>query len=1771
MMRPCSDRGIFRFLAIATLAALVVTLAVALPGVSADGGEDGKRDDYSHDQAPPIPDKGELNYPNLGSHLDQLLTSVEEGQATSLDAAGYTPVHSGASVAVTIYLSGSVDDVVTFLEDNGGDPRNVGEDYIEAYVPVTLLGQLSQQPGVARVREIVPPQPAQTMQQIIGHGPAVHGSQAWNQAGWSGKGVKVGIIDTGFTGFDSLMETELPTTVVARCYTDVGVFTQDLADCEAAPNVTDVRPPQCLDYARRRAASGDPHGTKVAESLIDIAPGVELYIANPYSPGDLQATAAWMASQGVSVINHSVGWPFDGPGDGNSPISASPLNTVDLAVASDVTWVNAAGNSADDTWFGGYSDPDGNRALGFGGQNDEVIDIHIRECQSYTVQLRWEDTWDGASTDLDLYLYDKYTRELVPYSFDEQSGESGHVPFEGFGFRSAIETRDLGIAVIHHSGKAPDWVQITVRGQGNIQHHTKNGSITNPAESANLGMLAVGAAHWNDVRAIEPYSSRGPTPDERDKPDIVGADCGATTLSPLNEYNQGFCGTSQASPHVAGLAALVRQRFPDYTPAQVASYLKDNAEQRQSPDPNSTWGHGFAKLPPPDGTARPTTPAPSNAFTRNPAADFDGLQSAGNTLPLGIWSDGETMWVVDFIEEKIYAYDLATKARVPGKDFDTLKASGNTWPQGIWSDGTTMWAADFIEEKIYAYDLATKARVPGKDFDTLKASGNTWPQGIWSDGTTMWAADFIEEKIYAYDLATKARVPGKDFDTLKASGNTWPQGIWSDGTTMWVADSNYDKVYAYDMATKARVPAKEFNTLEAAGNWIPRGIWSDGATMWAADSQDAKIYSYLMPQAVSPDRAALVALYNATGGANWTNNTNWLTTAPVGQWYGVTTDANGWVTELNLTRNQLKGEIPPELANLTNLKVLALGGNELTGTIPTWLGSLATLEELYLWGNELTGEIPSELGNLTNLKVLALGGNELTGTIPTWLGSLATLEELWLSENQLTGEIPVELGSLANLVELVLWGNGLTGAIPTELGSLANLEVLALADNQSTGEIPVELGTLANLTLLSLSQNQLTGAIPAELGSLANLEVLALSDNQLTGEIPVELGNLANLKVLALGGNELTGTIPTWLGSLATLEELWLSENQLTGEIPVDLGSLANLTLLSLSQNQLTGAIPTELGSLANLEVLALSDNQLTGEIPVELGNLANLKVLALGGNELTGTIPTWLGSLANLEELWLSENQLTGEIPVELGNLANLKVLALGGNELTGTIPTWLGSLANLEELWLSENQLTGEIPVELGSRSNLVELVLWGNGLTGAIPTELGSLANLEVLALSDNQLTGEIPVELGTLAKLKELWLSENQLTGKIPVELGSLSNLVKLVLWGNELTGEIPVELGTPANLTSLSISQNQLTGAIPTELGSLAKLVELQLADNQLTGTIPTELGSLSNLELLSLSGNQLTGMIPQTLVGLTMLESFIFHNNPGLCAPIDDAFQTWLGSISTVLGSSCAPADSPEDRAVLIQVHSATDGANWTNNTNWLSEEHFIREWYGVTNDANGRVHGLFLEDNQLAGEIPPELGSLSNLELLSLSANQLTGEIPAEMGSLANLRSLSLRNNQLSGEIPPEVGSLANLEWLRLNNNQLTGEIPAELGRLTNLTVLHLSGNQLTGCVPAGLKRVPDNDFAQLGLPFCPSYDANGDGAIDIGELFSAIDDYFDGAIGIGELFTIIDLYFSGPTPTATTQPPGAPTGLTATANGPGNQEWPGVRPGNHTEHSAP
>ncbi len=95
------------------------------------------------------------------------------------------------------------------------------------------------------------------------------------------------------------------------------------------------------------------------------------------------------------------------------------------------------------------------------------------------------------------------------------------------------------------------------------------------------------------------------------------------------------------------------------------------------------------------------------------------------------------------------------------------------------------------------------------------------------------------------------------------------------------------------------------------------------------------------------DREAMVALYNSTNGPNWRYSANWLSDAPVSEWYGVTTDNNGRVIELRLNENQLSGEIPPELGNLANLTRLDLGGNELSGCVPTSrLGQLSSDSDL---------------------------------------------------------------------------------------------------------------------------------------------------------------------------------------------------------------------------------------------------------------------------------------------------------------------------------------------------------------------------------------------------------------------------------------------------------------------------------------------------------------------------------------------------------------------------------------------------------------------------------------------------------------------------------------------------------------------------------------------------------------------------------------------------------------------------------------------------------
>ncbi|MYC28514.1 MAG: S8 family serine peptidase [Chloroflexi bacterium] len=641
----------FRTLTVVVLFVLTIALGATIPGVSADG----------DDEVPAAPAKSSQTYPNLSSSLNQLADSYDSGQMSQGQAAGEAPIHSGGSVAVTVFLDGQVSDVVSFLEDNGGDVRNVGSDYIEAYVPVGILGQLSLQPGVTQVSEIIPPRPAYG--NVTSQAVSLHMADFWQDAGLRGQGVKVGVIDLGFTGYSSLMGVELPENVVARCYTDVGVYTSNLADCEASEPLPDFN--QCS-----RGESGTVHGTAVAEAVIDIAPDAILYISQPGSWADLQAAAKWMAGQGVQVINYSAGWTHYGSrGDGTSPYSSSPLNTVDQAVDDGIVWVNSAGNSAEDTWFGSFSDHDGDGVMSFTNSGEEINSIAIRECRRYTFQLRWDDSWGGADTDLNIYMWDSSANSVLDIprgwgfvgSIVEQSGATDHEPFEFFSFRAPFDSSDVGVIIVHESGPVPDWIQLEMfSGPGGLGHFTGNGSITNPAESANPGLLAVGAAPFFNTNTVEFFSSRGPAPDGRTKPEIVGIDCAASVSYEQFNFRGNTCwfpGTSQASPHVAGMAALVKQRFPDYTPEQVATYLKHSAEERES-SLNNTWGHGLAMLPAHEVTI------PDLTLLTSATGDSCGATFTRDGLTIGAWTQGCDSQATSRGYAKYYTFSVAEESEV---------------------------------------------------------------------------------------------------------------------------------------------------------------------------------------------------------------------------------------------------------------------------------------------------------------------------------------------------------------------------------------------------------------------------------------------------------------------------------------------------------------------------------------------------------------------------------------------------------------------------------------------------------------------------------------------------------------------------------------------------------------------------------------------------------------------------------------------------------------------------------------------------------------------------------------------------------------------------------------------------------------------------------------------------------------------------------------------------------------------------------------------------
>ena len=657
------------------------------------------------------------------------------------------------------------------------------------------------------------------------------------------------------------------------------------------------------------------------------------------------------------------------------------------------------------------------------------------------------------------------------------------------------------------------------------------------------------------------------------------------------------------------------------------------------------------------------------------------------------------------------------------------------------------------------------------------------------------------------------------------------------------------------------------------------------------------------------DRAALVALYETTGGPDWTRDDNWLSERPLGEWYGIAVDDSDRVTGIRLRENGLEGTLPQELGDLGGLRYLHLGDNKLSGPIPAELDGLARLGALFLGDNDLSGPLPEELAELDSLKGLWIAGNGLEGVVPS------AFRDLGLLFFDIAGN------------------DGL--CLPTNPGFVTWVERLLLFDGSWCGQEDAEvLRALYEATggqNWTNSDGWLEGANASgwhgvETDSIGRVAGLDLSSNGLTGSLPEKVGDLASLVTLDVSGNRLGGRLPKRLGDLARLVSLNLTANYFTGPLPL---SLRNTALDELKYEYTRLCVPDDRAFRNWLGSIGVHEG--TGEVCAPLSEREILEAFyeAAGGENWTNSdnwltdapLREWHGvrtdSDGNVTQLNLWRNFLSGTIPPEIGGLIHLDYLHLGGNYfLEGPVPPELYDLSELRYLQFWDTSLSGPLPPAIGRLVKLESLGWSGSGLTGPIPPELGNLTKLERLDLRSNAMIGVIPPELGNLTGLHSLDLSRNQLTGPIPPELAGLSALATLRLDENRLSGEIPAELGELTELTWLDLAENELTGPLPPELGDLARLDRLHVNGNSLDGVFPEAFSRLGQLVLLNVDGNPgLSGAVPSSLSGLQNLERFM-AGGTGLCAPRDDEFQAWLKGVPENRLARCHPAAAYLTQAV---------------------------------------------------------------------------------------------------------------------------------------------------------------------------------------------------------------------------------------------------------------
>ncbi|KAK6250014.1 hypothetical protein SCA6_004019 [Theobroma cacao] len=595
------------------------------------------------------------------------------------------------------------------------------------------------------------------------------------------------------------------------------------------------------------------------------------------------------------------------------------------------------------------------------------------------------------------------------------------------------------------------------------------------------------------------------------------------------------------------------------------------------------------------------------------------------------------------------------------------------------------------------------------------------------------------------------------------------------------------------------------------------------------------------------------------------------------QWHGISCSVDGKrVIRIDLSGNNISGEIFNNFSALTELRELDLSVNTIGGAIPDDLNRCSSLVYLNLSHNILEGEL-----NLTGLN---------------------GLEKLDLSTNRIHGDIEVNFPAICKqLIVANLSTNNFTGRIDNGFDECWNLQHLDLSSNNFSGSI---WSGFARLVAYSISENF----------------VLDLSENNFQGELPGEISNCKNLAILNVWGNNFTGPIPSEMGMISTLEGLFLGNNSFSRVIPESLLNLTNLVFLDLSKNNFGGEIQVIFGKFTQVKFLVLHGNSYTGGINSSgILQLPNISRLDLSSNNFSGPLPVEISQMPSLNFLMLAYNEFTGAIPSEYGNLPQLQALDLSFNRLSGSIPPALGKLSSLLWLMLANNSLSGKIPPEIGNCSSLLWLNLANNQLSGSIPPELAKIGKNATSTFESNRLhsnriiagSGEclamkrwIPADyppflfvytILTRKSCRSIWDRLLKGHGLFPmctagsmVRTSQISGYIQLS--GNQLSGEIPSDIGMMQNFSMLHLGFNDFHGKLPAQIGQLP-LVVLNITQNKFSGEIPAEIGNIKCLQNLDLSHNNFSGIFPTSFSNLTELNKFNVSYNPLISGVIPSTGQ----------------------------------------------------------------------------------------------------------------------------------------------------------------------------------------------------------------------------------------------------------------------------------------